>query len=74
MGPVPRGAGPISPPARKKPKTPSASPATTFTWRFTLLGGELDWHVLPSVLATVFAFLIAGLSMVGLRQQSSPEA
>jgi hypothetical protein len=39
-----------------------------------LLGGELHWHVLPSALATVFAFLIAGLSVVGLRQPSSPEA
>jgi hypothetical protein len=38
-----------------------------------LLAGELHWHVWPTALAGVFAFLIAGLSVVGLRQPSSPD-
>ena len=38
-----------------------------------LLGGELHWHVVPTALATVFVFLIAGLSVVGLRQPNWPQ-
>ena len=38
-----------------------------------LLAGEIHWHVWPTVLAIVFAFLIAGLGLIGLRQSSSPE-
>lgn len=38
-----------------------------------LLAGELHWHVWPTVLAIAFAFLIAGLGVVGLRQPSSPD-
>jgi hypothetical protein len=38
-----------------------------------LLAGELHWHVWPTALAAAFAFLIAGLGVVGLRQPSSPD-
>ena len=38
-----------------------------------LLAGEFHWHVWPTVLAIAFAFIIAGLSVVGLRQPSPPD-
>ena len=36
-----------------------------------LLGGELHSHVLPTVLAIVFAFIIAGLGVLELRQRAA---
>jgi hypothetical protein len=39
-----------------------------------LLAGHLHWHVWPTALATAFAFLIAGLGVVGLRQSSSQQS